>query len=129
MILDALEQILWARKVKGTLIHHSDHGSEYLSLRYTERLAEEGITPSVDSVGDAYDNALAESIIGLFKAEFIYKKSPWKNFDAAQYATLDWISWFSTRRLLEPLGNIPPAEYEKRYYTQELSSGQRVRLT
>jgi len=89
MTLDALEQAIWARKVKGALIHHSDHGSQYLSIRYTDRLAEEGITPSVGSVGDAYDNALAESVIGLFKTEVIYKKSPWKTFDAVEYATLD----------------------------------------
>jgi len=129
MTLDALEQALWARKVKGTLTHHSDHGSQYLSLRYTNRRAEEGITPSVDSVGDAYDNPLAESIIGLFKAEVIYKRRPWKNFDAVEYATLDWISWFNTKRLLETLGNIPPAEYEKLCYTQEVSPAQRVGLT
>jgi len=129
MTLDALEQAIWARKVKGNLIHHSDHGSQYLSIRYSERLADEGITPSVGSVGDAYDNARAETVIGLFKTEVIYKKSPWKMFDAVEYATLDWISWFNTKRLLEPLGNIPPAEYKKRYSTQEVSSAQCVGLT
>jgi putative transposase len=115
--------------VKRTLIHHSDHGSQYLSIRYTNRLAEEGITPSVGSVGDAYGNALTESVIGLFKTEVIYKKSPWKTFDAVEYATLDWISWFNTKRLLEPIGNIPPAEYENMYYTQEMSLAQSTGLT
>ena len=121
MTLNALEQAIWARQVKGKLIHHSDHGSQYLSIRYTERLAEEGITPSVGSVGDAYDNALAETVIGLFKTEVIYKKSPWKNYDAVEYATLDWVSWFNNKRLLEPIGNIPPAEYEEMYYTRNMS--------
>lgn len=129
MTLDALEQAIWARKVKGSLIHHSDRGSQYLSIRYTERLAEEGITPSVGSVGDAYDNALAESVIGLFKTEVIYRKSPWKTFDAVEYATLDWVSWFNAKRLLEPIGNIPPAEYENLYYTQEMSPAISVGLT
>ena len=129
MTLDAFEQAIWARKMKGTLIHHSDHGSQYLSIRYTDRLAEEGITPSVGSVGDAYDNAVAESVIGLFKTEVIYEKSPWKTFDAVEYATLDWISWFNTKRLLEPIGNIPPAEYENMYYTQEMSLAQSTGLT
>jgi len=129
MTLDALEQAIWACKLKGTLIHHSDHGSQYLSIRYTEQLAEEGITPSVDSVGDANDNALAESVIGLFKTEVMYKKGPWKTFDAVEYATLDWISWFNTKRLLQPIGNIPPAENEKLYYTQEMSPAQLVGLT
>lgn len=129
MTLDALEQAVWARKVEGTLIHHSDRGSQYLSIRYSERLAEEGITPSVGSVGDAYDNALAESVIGLFKTEVIYKKSPWKTFDAVEYATLDWVSWFNAKRLLEPIGNIPPAEYENLYYTQEMSPAVSAGLT
>lgn len=129
MTLDALEQAIWARKVKGTLIHHSDRGSQYLSIRYSERLAEEGITPSMGSVGDAYDNALAESVIGLFKTEVIYRKSPWKTYDAVEYATLDWISWFNTKRLLEPIGNIPPAEYENLYYTQEMSPAVSAGLT
>jgi len=129
MTLDALEQAIWARQVKGKLIHHSDHGSQYLSIRYSERLAEEGITPSAGSVGDAYDNALAETIIGLFKTEVIYKKSPWKTFDAVEYATLDWVSWFNSKRLLEPLGNIPPAEYEKLYYTNQMSPSIIVGLT
>lgn len=129
MTLDALEQAIWARKLKGTLIHHSDRGSQYLSIRYTERLAEAGITPSVGSVGDAYDNALAESVIGLYKTEVIYKNGPWKTFDAVEYATLDWISWFNSKRLLEPIGNIPPAEYENLYYTQERSLAKSAGLT
>ena len=121
MTLDTLEQAIWSRKVKVELIHHSDHWSHYLSIRYTERLAEKGITPSVDSVGDAYDNALAETMIGLFKMEVIYKRSPCKTFDAVEYATLDWISWFNMKRLLKPIGNIPPSEYEKLYYTELMS--------
>jgi transposase InsO family protein len=129
MTLDALEQAIWAQQLEGTLIHHSDHGSQYLSIRYSERLAEESITPSAGSVGDAYDNALAETIIGLFKTEVIYKKSPWKNFDAVEYATLDWVSWFNSKRLLEPLGNIPPAEYENLYYTNQMSPSIIVGLT
>ena len=129
MTLDALEQAIWARKVKGNLIHHSDHESQYLSIRYSEQLADEGITPSVCSVGDAYDNALAETVIGLFKAEVIDKKSPWETFDAVEYATLDWISWFNTKRLLEPIGNIPPAEYEKLYYTELMSPARSAGLT
>lgn len=124
MTLDALEQAIWARQVKGKLIHHSDRGSQYLSIRYTDRLCEEGITPSVGSVGDAYDNALAESVIGLFKTEVIHRKSPWKNLDAVEYSTLDWVSWFNNKRILEPIGNIPPAEYERMYYSGEASPAQ-----
>jgi len=116
LTLDALEQALWARKVKGNLIHHSDHGSQYLSIRYTERLAEAGVTPSVGTVGDGYDNALAETINGLFKAEVIYRDGPWKGLEAVELATLDWVDWFNTKRLLEPIGYIPPAEFEQLYY-------------
>jgi putative transposase len=116
LTLDALEQALWAREVKDRLIHHSDRGSQYLSIRYSERLAAEGIDPSVGSVGDSYDNALAESVIGLFKTEVIYRKGPWKNIESLEYATLEWVDWFNNRRLLEPIGHVPPAEFEQTYY-------------
>jgi len=117
-VLDALEQALCARRParSGGLIHHSDRGSQYLSIRYTERLAEAGIEPSVGSVGDSYDNALAETINGLYKAEIIHRRGPWRSFEAVEYATLEWVDWFNHRRLLEPIGNIPPAEAEERYY-------------
>jgi putative transposase len=115
-VLDALEQALHARRPTDSLVHHSDRGSQYVSIRYTERLAEAGIEPSVGSVGDSYDNALAESVIGLFKAEVIYRLGPWKSFEAVEYKTLEWVDWFNHRRLLEPIGNIPPAEAEANYY-------------
>lgn len=116
LTLDALEQALWARRVKGDLIHHSDHGAQYLSIRYTERLAEAGVTPSVGTIGDGYDNAMAETINGLFKAEVIYRDGPWKGLEAVECATLDWVDWFNNKRLLEPIGYIPPAEFERLYY-------------
>lgn len=119
LTLDALEQALWARKVKGSLIHHSDHGSQYLSIRYSERLSEAGIEASVGSVGDGYDNALAETVNGLYKAEVIHRRGPWRGLDAVEYATLEWVDWFNNRRLLEPIGNIPPAEFEESYYTEQ----------
>jgi putative transposase len=119
LTLDALEQALWARQVKEGLIHHSDRGSQYLSIRYSERLAEEGVLPSVGSVGSSYDNALAETIIGLFKTEVIRKKGPWKNLETVEFATLAWVDWFNNRRLFEPIGNIPPAELEQVYYNQK----------
>jgi transposase InsO family protein len=116
-VLDALEQALHERQpVRGGLIHHSDRGSQYVSIKYTERLAEAGIEPSVGSVGDAYDNALAETINGLYKAEVIHRRGPWRSFEAVEYATLEWVDWFNNRRLLEPIGNIPPAEAEEHYY-------------
>ena len=117
-VLDALEQAIHERKpVQGDgLIHHSDRGSQYLSITYTERLAEAGIEPSVGSVGDSYDNALAETINGLYKAEVIHRRGPWRSFEAVEFATLEWVDWFNHRRLLEPIGNIPPAEAEARYY-------------
>ncbi|MCP2223413.1 transposase InsO family protein [Bradyrhizobium elkanii] len=102
----------------GGLVHHSDRGVQYVSIKYTERLAEAGIEPSVGSVGDSYDNALAETINGLYKAEVIHRRGPWRSFDAVEYATLEWVDWFNNRRLLEPIGNIPPAEAEARYYAQ-----------
>ena len=117
-VLDALEQAVHERRpAKGMgLVHHSDRGSQYLSIRYTERLAEAGIEPSVGSVGDSYDNALAETINGLFKAEVIHRRGPWRSFEAVEYATLEWVDWFNNRRLLEPIGNIPPAEAEVNFY-------------
>ena len=117
-VLDALEQALHDRKPvgKGSLVHHSDRGSQYLSIKYTERLAEAGIKPSVGSVGDSYDNALAETINGLYKAEVIHRRGPWRSFEAVEFATLEWVNWFNHRRLLEPIGNIPPAEAEANYY-------------
>jgi putative transposase len=119
-VLDALEQALHERRpVRGTgLVHHSDRGVQYVSIKYTERLAEAGIEPSVGSVGDSYDNALAETINGLFKAEVIHRRGPWRSFEAIELATLEWVDWFNNRRLLEPIGNIPPAEAEARYYEQ-----------
>lgn len=117
-VLDALEQALHDRKPVGKdgLVHHSDRGSQYLSIKYTERLAETGIKPSVGSVGDSYDNALAETINGLYKAEVIHRRGPWRSFEAVEFATLEWVDWFNHRRLLEPIGNIPPAEAEANYY-------------
>jgi putative transposase len=117
-VLDALEQALYDRRPvhRGGLVHHSDRGSQYVSIKYTERLAEAGIEPSVGSVGDSYDNALAETINGLYKAEVIYRRGPWRWFEAVEFATLEWVDWFNHRRLLEPIGNIPPAEAEQRYY-------------
>ena len=117
-VLDALEQALHERRpVKGDgLVHHSDRGSQYLALRYTERLAEAGVAPSVGSVGDSYDNALAETINGLFKAEVIHRRGPWRSAEAVEFATLEWVDWFNNRRLLEPIGNIPPAEAEDAYH-------------
>jgi transposase InsO family protein len=118
LALDALEQALWARPGIEQLIHHSDRGVQYVSISYTERLAEAGIEPSVGSVGDSYDNALAETIIGLYKAELIYKEGPWRGIEQVELATLDWVDWFNNRRLFEPIGNIPPVEYEASYYQQ-----------
>ncbi|NML76249.1 IS3 family transposase [Rhizobium sp. S-51] len=117
-VLDALEQALHDRRPvkRGGLVHHSDRGSQYVSIRYSERLAEAGIEPSVGSVGDSYDNALAETINGLYKAEVIHRRGPWRNFEAVEFATLEWVDWFNHRRLLEPIGNMPPAEAEQRYY-------------
>jgi transposase InsO family protein len=119
-VLDALDQAIYERcgDDVGDLIHHSDRGSQYLSMRYTERLADAGIEPSVGSCGDSYDNALAESVIGLFKTEVIRLKGPWRHLEAVEFATLEWVDWFNHRRLLEPIGYVPPAEYEARYYEQ-----------
>ena len=119
-VLDALEQALYARQPErdASLIHHSDRGSQYVSIRYTERLAEAGIEPSVGSKGDSYDNALAETINGLYKAELIHRRAPWKTVESLELATLEWVTWFNHQRLLEPIGYIPPAEAEDRYYLQ-----------
>jgi transposase InsO family protein len=119
LVLDALEQAVHARGKSDDLIHHSDRGTQYLSIRYSERLAEAGITASVGSVGDSYDNALAETINGLYKTEVIRKRGPWRNVDEVEYATLEWVDWFNNRRLLEPIGDIPPAEYEAMYYQEQ----------
>ena len=121
LALDALEQALHARPEHDGLIHHSDRGAQYLSIRYTERLVEAGIEPSVGSVGDSYDNALAETIIGLFKAEVIRQRGPWKGVEDVEFATLNWVDWFNNRRLLGPLGDVPPTEFEEVYYRREQS--------
>jgi putative transposase len=120
-VLDALEQALYARRAErdGELVHHSDRGSQYVSIRYSERLAEAGIEPSVGSTGDSYDNALAETINGLYKAEIIHRRGPWKTREAVELATLEWVSWFNHHRLLEPIGYIPPAEAEANYWRQQ----------
>jgi putative transposase len=119
-VLDALEQVLYDRRPfrPDGLVHHSDRGSQYVSLRYTERLAAAGIEPSIGSVADSYDNALAETVIGLFKTEVIRRRGPWRNAEAVKFATLEWVDWFNHRRLLEPIGNIQPAEADARYYEQ-----------
>ena len=129
LTLDALEQALWIREVKDRLIHHSDRGSQYLSIRYAERLTDAGVDPSVGSRGDSYDNAMAESVIGLFKSEVIYRKGPWKNIESVEYATLEWVDWFNNRRLLEPIGYVPPAEFETVYYERVEASAQVAGLT
>jgi len=121
LALDALEQALYDRETDADLVHHSDRGVQYLSIRYTERLAEAGIEPSVGSRGDSYDNALAESVIGLFKTEVIRRDGPWRGLDDVEYATLEWVAWFNTQRLLEPLGYLPPAEYEAQFHRTQAS--------
>ena len=130
LALDALEQAISEREddQDGRLIHHSDHGVQYLSIRYTERLAEAGIEPSVGSVGDSYDNALAESIIGLFKTEVIRRLGPWRNGEDVEFATLEWVWWFNYHRLLEPIGHVPPAEYEEAYYLRQETPTELARL-
>ena len=127
-VLDALEQALYARQPERdrSLIHHSDRGSQYVSIRYSERLAEAGIEPSVGSKGDSYDNALAETINGLYKAELIHRRAPWKTREALELATLEWVCWFNHHRLLEPIGYIPPAEAEANYYRQLASQAETI---
>lgn len=119
LALDALEQAIHMRRDTEGLIHHSDRGGQYLSIRYTERLRDAGIEPSVGSVGDSYDNALAETIIGLYKAELIERRGPWRSYEAVEFSTLRWVDWFNNRRLLEPIGYVPPVEYEEAYYRRE----------
>lgn len=128
LVLDALEQALHDRETDAGLVCHSDRGSQYVSMRYTERLAAAGAAPSVGSVGDAYDNALAESVIGLFKAEVIHRRGPWRGVEDVEYATLEWVAWFNTQRLLEPLGYVPPAEYEANFYRDQVAHAAAVAL-
>jgi putative transposase len=120
LALDALEQALHDRPDRDNLVHHSDRGTQYLSIRYTNRLADAGIEASVGSVGDSYDNALAETIFGLYKAEVIRLKGPWRNLEEVEFATLEWVDWFNRRRLLGSIGNVPPVEFEALY--EELQS-------
>jgi transposase InsO family protein len=129
LALDALEQALHARRDLEQLVHHSDRGVQYLSIRYTERLAEAGIESSVGSIGDSYDNALAETINGLYKAELIRPNGPWRNIEEVEFATLEWVDWFNHRRLLEPIGNIPPAEFEALYDQRQSEAARAVVLT
>jgi len=119
LVLDALEQALYARQVGEGLIHHSDRGSQYLGIRYSERLKDAGVEASVGTTGDSYDNAMAETIIGLFKTEVIHARGPWRSLDAVEYATLEWVDWFNNRRPLEPIGYVPPVEFEAEYYRQQ----------
>jgi putative transposase len=116
LALDALEQALYDRETDGPLVHHSDRGSQYLAIRYTDRLVQAGIEPSVGSRGDAYDNALAETINGLYKAEVIYHLGPWKGLEDVEFATLEWVAWYNSQRLMEPLGYVPPAEFEEAFH-------------
>jgi len=129
LALDALEQALHARRDLDELVHHSDRGVQYLSIRYAERLAEAGIEPSVGSVGDSYDNALAETIIGLFKTEVIRPNGPWRNLEEVEFATLEWVDWFNNQRLFGPIGDIPPAEFEQLYYEKEAVPAMSVGVT
>lgn len=121
-VLDALEQALYDRRPASSLIHHSDRGSQYVSIRYTERLAEAGIEPSVGSRADSYDNALAETINGLYKAELIHRRAPWKTKAAVELATLEWVAWYNHQRLLGSIGYIPPAQAEEAYYRTQSES-------
>ena len=120
--LDALEMALWVRDRAGQdvtgLIQHSDAGAHYTAIRYAERLADVGAIASIGTVGDSYDNALAETVHGLFKTELIRRRGPWRSLEAVEFATLEWVDWFNNRRLLEPIGHVPPAEAEERYYAQ-----------
>ena len=129
LALDALEQAVYDRETDAGLVHHSDRGSQYLSIRYTERLAEAGIQSSVGSRGDSYDNALAESIIGLYKTEVIRRAGPWRDLQAVEFATLEWVDWFDNRRLLTPIGDVPPVEFEQAYYRRHESPATGLGLT
>ena len=128
LVLDALAQALHDRELEGRLIVHTDRGSQYVAMRYTSRLADAGAAPSVGSAGDAYDNALAESIIGRYKTEVIHRRGPWKGFDDVEYATLEWVAWFNTRRILEPLRYVSPAEFEEQYYRTQAAPAERLAL-
>ena len=120
LALDALEMAIWRRQGETEgLIHHSDMGVQYLAIRYTQRLAEAGAVTSVGSKGDSFDNALAETIIGLYKTEVIRRRGPWRGIDDVEYATLEWVDWFNHRRLLEPIGHVPPLEFEATYWSRE----------
>ena len=123
LALDALEMAIWARQELEGVIHHSDRGGQYLAIRYTERLGEAGAVNSVGSKGDSYDNALAETIIGLYKTELIRRRGPWKGIDDVEFSTLEWVDWFNHRRLLEPIGDVSPAEFEAAYWSKEGSDG------
>jgi putative transposase len=127
-VLDALEQALHDRETHAGLVHHSDRGGQSLSLRHTELRAEAGVAPSVGSTGDSCDNALAESLTGLYKAEVIHGRGPWRGFDDVEYATLEWVAWFDRRRLLEPLGYLPPAEFEEQFYRTQAARADRPTL-
>jgi transposase InsO family protein len=120
-VLDALEQALWARPHVHDLVHHSDRGAQYVSILYSARLAEAGINPSVGSVGDSYDNALAESVIGLFKTEVIQQRGPWRGIEGIELNTLEWVSWYNNTRLHGEIGHVPPAEFEESYYSHQAS--------
>ena len=126
LVLDALEQALHDRELEGRLIVHTDRGSQYVAMRYTTRLADAGAAPSVGSAGDAYDNALAESIIGLYKTEVIHRRGPWRGFDDVEFATLEWVAWFNTQRILEPLGYVSPAEFEARFHDTQATPAERL---
>ena len=130
LALDALEQAICEREedTAERLVHHSDRGVQYLSIRYTERLAEAAIETSVGSRGDSYDNALAESVIGLFKTEVIRRRGPWRNLEDVEFATLEWVWWFNHHRLLGPIGHVPPAEYEEQYYSRQKAPAERLTL-
>jgi transposase InsO family protein len=128
LALDALEQALHARRDLDGLVHHSDRGVQYVSFRYSERLAEAGIEPSVGSVGDSYDNALAETINGLFTAEVIWPNGPWRTIEDVEFAVLEWVDWFNNRRLLSSIGDVPPAEFEAMYYAAKKSPAKEAGL-
>jgi transposase InsO family protein len=131
LALDALEQALSDRPRPGAeaLVHHSDRGVQYLSIRYTDRLAEAGIEPSVGTTGDSYDNALAETVIGLYKTEEIRRRGPWRTIEDVEFATLEWVAWYNSRRLLEPLGYVPPDEFEQAYYNRQTALTELAVLT
>jgi transposase InsO family protein len=131
LALDALDQAVYDRRTSDSnrLVHHSDRGVQYLSIRYTERLAEAGIESSVGTTGDSYDNALAETVIGLYKTEVIRRRGPWRGFEDVEFATLEWVSWYNTTRLFEPLGYVPPAEYEQAFNNREADRAEAAALT